>query len=398
MSKKRLAMYAHPWDIIDEGVEKTLQLLSSMGIDTINIAASYHTGRYILPHNPKKRVYIAEEGVIYFKPNSEYFKNSRIKPRQSKNYEDRDILKELSERVDSYDMDISSWTVFLHNSAFVNEYPDLAVIDPFGNRDGNFLCPNKPETREYMIALSTNIVDYGIKTIQMESFGYPTGLIHGNHHEAFGVSIDPTVSFLFSMCYCDQCKKKALDIGLNLDEKLSIIKKFINESLNSENINYDNVPPKEKIIGDLIKLDLEKLLEFKRLTVEETFLTIREHLKYIDPKVNIEAIVNAEQYLNEGISFENPPSGVSGIDMISYYPELKTIISKVQLALNSLKNKINLFPCIRITYPMIHDDDQIREIIQSLSKYNINGINFYNYGWATEKRLNQLSYVLKELL
>ena len=186
------------------------------------------------------------------------------------------------------------------------------------------------------------------------------------------------------MCYCDQCKKKALDIGLNLDEKLSVIKKFINESLNSENVNYDNVLPQEKIIGDLVKLDLEKLLEFKRLTIEETFLNIREHLKYIDPKVNIEAIVNAEQYLNEGISFENPPSGVSGIDMISYYPELKTIISKVQLALNSLKNNINLFPCIRITYPMIQDNDQIKEIIESLSKYNINGINFYNYGWATE--------------
>lgn len=398
MSEKRWAMYVHPWDIIDEGVDKTLQLLANNGIDMVNIASSYHTGRYILPHNPKKRVYIAEEGVVYFKPNNEYFKNLRIKPKQSKNYRDHDVLKELSERVDSYDMKISSWTVFFHNRAFVNEYPDLAIVDPFGNRDGNFLCPNRPETRNYMTSLSANIADYGIRTIQMESWGYPTGLMHGNHHETFGVKIDPTVSFLFSMCYCNECKRKALDIGLNLDEKLPAIKKLIDENLNSEDISCNGISPEEKIIGDLEKLDLEKLLELKQSTTDEIFISTREKLNEIDPNINIETIVNAETYLNEGLSFKNIPNGVSGIDMISYYSELNTIVSKVKWAVKLLKNKMKLFPCIRITYPMIQDDDQIKKTIETLYMSSIQGINFYNYGWATEKRLKQLFYSLKELL
>lgn len=397
MSKKRWAMYVHAWDIIDEGIDKTLQFLSNNGIDMVNIASSYHTGRYILPHNPKRRVYIAEEGVVYFKPNNAYFKNLRIKPRQSKNYRDHDVLKELSEVADSYNMKISSWTVFFHNRAFVNKYPDLAIVDPFGNRDGNFLCPNKRETRDYMAALAANIADYGIKTIQMESWGYPTGLMHGNHHETFGVKIDPTVSFLFSMCYCNECKRKALDIGLNLDEKLLTIKKLIDENLNSENICYNGVHPEEKIIQDLEKFHLEKLLELKQSTTEEILINIREKLNYIDQNINIETIVNAESYLNEGLSFGNIPNDVSGIDMITYYPDLNTIVSKVEWAINLLKNKTQLFPSIRITYPMIQDNEQIKTTIEILERSSIQGINFYNYGWATEKRLKQLFYSLKGL-
>lgn len=398
MPKKRWSMYVHPWDIIDEGIDKTLQFLSNSGISTINIASSYHTGRYILPHNPKKKIYIAEEGTVYFKPNYDYFKNSRIKPRVSRNYESHDILKELLERAQSYNMNVSSWTVFLHNSVFTNEYPDLAIVDPFGNRDGNFLCPNRNETRNYMASLSANIADYGIRTIQMESYGYPNGLNHGNHHEIFGVKVDPTVSYLFTLCYCKQCKRKALDMGLNLDEKLPSIRNLISVSLNSDDSPSYDIPLEEKIMMDLKKFDLEKLIEFKQLTVNEVIGSIRERLKETVTNCNIEVIVNPETCLNEGMSFENPPFGISGIDMITYYPEINNITNKIEWAIKLLKKKINLFPCIRITYPMIKSEEQLRKTVDAIDKLNIQGVNFYNYGWAPEQTLKNLSSALTKFL
>ncbi|MEM2294309.1 MAG: hypothetical protein QXX41_13640, partial [Nitrososphaerota archaeon] len=60
--KNYLAMYLHPWDLIDEGPEAVLSTMHEMGLTHINLATSYHCGRYILPHNPNKLIYFAEEG------------------------------------------------------------------------------------------------------------------------------------------------------------------------------------------------------------------------------------------------------------------------------------------------------------------------------------------------
>src|ERR1022692_2646251 len=57
------SMYVHPWDVADEGADSVLERITSTGITTVNLATSYHSGRYLLQHNPKKKVYFAEEGV-----------------------------------------------------------------------------------------------------------------------------------------------------------------------------------------------------------------------------------------------------------------------------------------------------------------------------------------------
>lgn len=398
MSGKRWSMYVHPWDVIEEGSDHVLKQLQSMGISTINIATSYHTGRYILPHNPKRRIYLAEDGVIYFNKNEEFFKNCRIKPRKSQRFNTQDVLKDLSDKVDKYDIEISSWTVFLHNRAFVQEYPDLAMMGPFGNRDENYLCPNRTETRKYISALSKNIIDsYGVDTIQLESPSYPTGLIHGNHHETFGVRVDPIVSFLFSMCYCDYCKEKALEYDINIEAKLPMIMEIIDRGFNSETDLTSNLPPEEFVKGKLEKYGLEKLLDFRELTTDEIFSYVTKEVREINPNAKVEAIANSETYVNEGISLRHPPEGVSGIDLISYYPDLKTILSKVEYALEAINGKTRLFPCIRFTYPMIQQSRQIEWIVESLNQLDISGINFYNYGWATQSRLEELSRALRNL-
>ena len=67
-------MYVHPWDVADEGPDSVLERITSTGIRVVNLATSYHSGRYLLQHNPKRRkVYFAEEGVVYFKPDPAYF-------------------------------------------------------------------------------------------------------------------------------------------------------------------------------------------------------------------------------------------------------------------------------------------------------------------------------------
>jgi hypothetical protein len=42
----------------------------------------------------------------------------------------------------------------------------------------------------------------------LEAFGFPSGVYHVDHHEVFGVTIEPIVSELLATCFCDFCQTK----------------------------------------------------------------------------------------------------------------------------------------------------------------------------------------------
>lgn len=395
---KRLSMYVHPWDLFDEGPGSVLENLREIGVSTISVATSYHAGRYILPHNPVRKVFVAEEGVVYFDFKHEYFVGSVIKPCKTRKFGDRDVLKEVCEYSKSYGVDVSSWTVLLHNRRFALKYPELALVDPFGCRDENFLCPNRPESRAYVLALSENIVgSYDVGSIQLESAAYPAGIAHGNHHENFGVRIDPTVSYLFSMCYCDHCRRKALEHNLDLDEKLPAIRKILAEKINEDSDRPADLA-EEGVLLDLQRYGLEKIHDFKAACTEEVYSLVSDGVKEVDPNVSVEAIVDSATHFNQGFSFEHVPPGLDGVDLVAYYPETSEVVRRVVGALSKVKGETRIYPCIRITYPVVRDNAQLAEVVGALSRLDISGINFYNYGWATTSRLKALGDMLRPTL
>ncbi|MEM2876103.1 MAG: hypothetical protein QXL67_04025, partial [Candidatus Bathyarchaeia archaeon] len=138
------SVYLHGWDVVDEGVDDVLSRIDSFGFNAVNLAVSYHSGRYILPHNPRQRVYFAEEGVVYFEPHNENYMNTILKPQRSEKYAGVDILKSIVERAKDYNMKINAWTICNHNSSFVKQHPEVGILDPYLHTDYNWMCPNNP--------------------------------------------------------------------------------------------------------------------------------------------------------------------------------------------------------------------------------------------------------------
>ena len=62
------------------------------GFKGINLAVSYHAGKFIHPRSIRHRVYFPEDGVIYFRPRATY---KRIKPVLSGLLEQGDVLEYL---------------------------------------------------------------------------------------------------------------------------------------------------------------------------------------------------------------------------------------------------------------------------------------------------------------
>ncbi len=234
MAGQYAAMYLHPWDLVDEGVEHILETLSGIGINVVNIATSYHSGRYLLPHNPKRTIYFAEEGVVYFTPHTHFYTKTRFRPQRSRIFKDVDVLQLLAQHTESYRIKVSGWTIALHNSVFGQRYPEATITNLMGDRDFNNLCPNNPDARNYLMGLVSDLTsNYDLSSITLESASFPWGVYHGDHHEMFGVLLEPIVNELLSSCFCKYCEAKAKEWNIALLKLREMAKKIVSTSLNS---------------------------------------------------------------------------------------------------------------------------------------------------------------------
>ena len=43
------AIYAYPWDLAEAGVSAALERFTSLGLDTVTVAGSYHAGKFLRP-------------------------------------------------------------------------------------------------------------------------------------------------------------------------------------------------------------------------------------------------------------------------------------------------------------------------------------------------------------
>ena len=62
-------MWTYLWDLVDEGYPNVLGRLKEIGMSGISLATAYHAGKFLEPHNPKRRVVFTEDGTVYFNPN-----------------------------------------------------------------------------------------------------------------------------------------------------------------------------------------------------------------------------------------------------------------------------------------------------------------------------------------
>lgn len=392
------AIYVHPWDIFLEGVDKVLERIKNSNFNTINIASSYHSGRFILPHSPAQRVISVEEGVVYFDADESYFKNSRLKPAKSQQFKNRDVLKELNAANESTHLEISSWTVFLHNRRLVSHNLDLAVIDPFGYPDSNYLCPNQAETKNYVIGMLKNLSEgYGVRNIQMESIFYPGGLTHGNHHEVFGIEVNATLDFLFSLCYCKKCTRISKEKGYDLEKYLPKIRTYIDNQfsqiLMSTELSDGIVG--EDVEGELRKVGLSDLIPLKNEMCKDIANDLYTVIKENSSGPKLEIIKDGKKPY-DGLNLRDIPEAISDVNILLYYDDPKILHDKFSEVLNNAKNGINIYPCIRTTFPMVRQRGQAQAMLDAIRNIGPKGINIYNYGWMPLKLLEEISAGLEK--
>lgn len=207
-----VGIWIYPWDLLDGGVETVLAQLRGLGVSDIHLAASYHTVLAILPHNPRRRTYLAERAALYFQPRPERWQGSLVQPEVSPLVAaGGDALAAAAPLCKALGLRLTAWTVCLHNTFLAQRYPETNVINLWGERYPS-LCAANPYVRAYATALVGDLRDR-VDVIELEAAHWMPFPHH--HHAKVGVPATEVVRLLLGLCFCEHCEALMTAAGLD---------------------------------------------------------------------------------------------------------------------------------------------------------------------------------------
>ena len=210
-------MFAFATDLMDEGMAAVLDNVAGRaGLGGVTMAAAYHHGRDIFPHNPARKVHFLEGGSVFFQPDPNRYRGLTLQPRVSRLALESDVLADLGQEASARSLRIRAWTVYLHNYTLGEAHPECACRNAFGDAHLTDLCPTNPEVRGYVKALTADIASKGVAMVAAESLHFH-GLEHGFHHERYFIELGAFGRYLLGLCFCEHCMTAALGRGVNAE-------------------------------------------------------------------------------------------------------------------------------------------------------------------------------------
>jgi hypothetical protein len=211
----------YPWDLLDEGVERILDVLQEeTRCNSTYLVALMHDEKrpltdFYYPHNPRRKVYWTEDSRAYWRPNPESYRDSRITPRLSDNPElqGTDWLQVLIDASRRRGMTTGAELshTWLDKERAATEFADVVQRDIHGRPFDQQICFNHPDVRAYGIALYTDLVrNYDIDIIQTCVRGFNPGRTAGAATETGRL-----VGLALGGCFCEHCERAARHAGLD---------------------------------------------------------------------------------------------------------------------------------------------------------------------------------------
>jgi hypothetical protein len=246
------SIFCFATDLADEGIETVLDNVEQRGgLGGVTVAAAYHEGRDVFPHNPVSKVRFLESGAVFFPPGPALHA-TRLQPPVSK----AAVLPDIVAAADRRAMGVRAWTVFLHNGALAAAHPECTPENAFGDRYLTELCPAHPDARAYARALAADIASLGVAGICSEALHY-LSLEHGYAHERYFVPLSPRVRYLLGLCFCEHCLAAARAAGVDgeavrRDARKAIERAFAGDDAGGEPERDGYARVREQVVTSLV--------------------------------------------------------------------------------------------------------------------------------------------------
>jgi hypothetical protein len=391
------AVWIYPWDLLDEGIPNVLDRLQAAGISGVNVAVNYHTGRFFLPHNPKRKLYYPEPGALYFEPDLKWYGESKIKPPISE-FASRKFYSSLREETSKRSMKLTAWSLGLHNTYIGEKYPETATINVFGDIDITSLCAANEDVRKYFFDLYSDLANnYHFDQILIESMEFMP-FRHGYHHEVIGIPLTATEDFLMSLSFSAPLCKKAIAAGIDINA----VKDFVKGTLEN---GYSNAfSSKSEIswveLDEAVGGEMKNFLDFREELVKSLLIDIsalikrnnKSELAILDfgPLYSMGPRNNSWQ---SGLNLEVVSSYADEVHPTFYFTDGLTFRKKVDEYVNLLgivSGEVKMVPAIRAILPQVGSLEELKEQVEYLKPHS-KGMTFYNYGFMSYETLDWIS-------
>ncbi|GGD89850.1 hypothetical protein [Paenibacillus nasutitermitis] len=382
------SMFMYPWDILDEGIGSTLENIKSMGIDEINLAVAYHSGKFLLPHNPKKKIYYHEGGSVYFRARME--KYPILRPVAGEAYlafqnsngfiEREDMLSGIIRDGRRLGIGINAWVVGFHNTRLGKLHPEYTIRNAFNENYSHGLCPAHEANQQYVLQMISDLADqYDLNGIILESFDY-MGCLHGDHHEIIGTYDRQSLEQMLGLCFCPVCEELAARQGVDVPELKHQIKIGVDRILNQESAG-NCWPPDE----------LDGYLKMRAGVVNDIVQKIGQIIKRKNNAMRLYSILWLTDGANPAYYGTVPGDLKLSIDgWIACYPatvdEIRAFIKHVK----SLVSEEKLHAGLRMLAPQTINSRQVPLYLQAYHEIGIEHVHLYNYGLMSKSSLEKI--------
>lgn len=379
-------VWSYPWTLAAEGLETSLADLADRGVDTVSVATQYHSVRSFQPRVPADP-FDAYAGGCYFSPDPERFAGTPIDPIENDVPGLDDPLGDVVDAADDLGLDVASWTVCLHNTRLGAENPGYRVEDAFGTPHDVALCPSHPAVREYFAAVVENVVDYGVSSVELEAVGYPDvchshGLGWG--HEKRQALASDANRRLLSQCFCEACRKRAREWGLDVDRARDVVRSLLRDAL-AEPVDD---PPSLADLADEHRA-VDRLLAFRADTVE-TFVA-RLAAAAGSTTVNT-YVLDPAAMAATGVRLADVEDHLDRVTAICYVDEpaaarerLRAVGERVALPVDA---GISLDP------DLVGSEADFRALVDAALDETDGEVSAYHHGLVTEAQLDWIERVL----
>ncbi len=392
MSKPPFAagIYTYPWDLADEGHDLALGRIAEAGFTAVNLACAYHAGKFLLPHNPRRRVHFAEDGALYFRPDVARY--GRIRPRVSSLVTDAgDPLTDLEKARRTHGLDLVAWVVCAHNTLVGEAYPDCAVRNAFGDPYPHSLSPAHPDVRAYLVALLTDIVSRAeVSAVELESPGYME-FLHGYHHEIIGVPLDTAQQRLLGLSFTPAELQRARTAGIDGDGLRRRVAAALTATWEAE--PAPNEEPVAVMTEILDRPDLAAYEALRREIVADLVEELRDAVHATSPGTEVRLFAA----LGPSEGDEERDERLLGLadGMLAGYAQSDEDAERRTRELREMIDPKPVYGMVRAIAPDAVHPSQIAPRVAAWRAAGVSGINAYNYGLMTLPMLNAVGAALR---
>lgn len=373
------SIFTYPWDLQDEGIDSALGNIQDVaGLNDVALAVSYHAATYFLPHNPRRKLYYGEDGMVLFEPDLSRYGATKIRPRVSEVVDGPDFLKRQTDAIRRRDMTLTAWIVYGFNHYLPRTYPDAARQDALGNRYLSQLCVGNPDVRSYFLALTGDVMEQlAPKTVHLESLSY-LHFDYGFVNPKVLTPITEWCRFLMGLCMCGHCVARASEQGMDAEAFRAEVAEFLEKQLpRLPNPNDAIAPVNPDVIPLAFGGRLQQYLDARVETASSLFEEVAGLAKSYGVKV-----------------YASPPDGsntsVTGLAPERVGPLLNRVLGWAPAGQIDRKNTPQSELLARVD-PASYASQRAMELVAKESlEGGADGIAVYNYGLIREEHLEWL--------